>query len=138
MKRKYYRERRCIELKMKQKNMNVLLWLLQIVLALYNLAGGFYMMHNYQSIASVWALRALSQPMWMSIGVLQIISSICVALPIMKKWPRLTPVAAIVLAVISLMGDALYLQYTRFPGMLWGIIPAVLAAFVAYKRWPRA
>ena len=121
---------------MKKKQMNILLWVLQILLALYNIAGGIYMMNNYQRVASIWALKMLPQPIWMIIGILQVISSICLLLPTAKKWPRLTSMAAIVLAVISLMGDVLSLEYSRYPGILWGIIPAILSAYVAYKRWP--
>ncbi len=48
---------------------------------------------------------------------------------------RTTPVSAARLAVISLLGIALYVRYAEFPGMLWGAVPAILAAFVAYERW---
>lgn len=34
----------------------------------------------------------------------------------------------------SLLGCVLFAQYAGFPGMLWGVAPAILAVFVAYGR----
>lgn len=39
--------------------MNILLWALQILLALYNMIGGIYMVNNYEKLANLWALNAL-------------------------------------------------------------------------------
>ncbi len=41
------------------------------------------------------------------------------------------------LALNSLLGCALFTQYAGFPGMLWSVVPALLAAFVAYGRRAR-
>ena len=110
--------------------MNILLWILQILLAAWNLIGGTYVMSNYELIRSVWA-QNLPGPFWVVYGALQVLFALGLL------WPRLTKVAAIVLALISLSYCALSAHYAGFPGILWGVIPALLAAFVAYGRTAR-
>ena len=117
--------------------MNILLWVLQILLALWNITGGIYMVNNYEKLANVWALNTLPQPAWMALGVLQALFALGLVLPgAVRVLPKLTPVSAACLAVISLLGMALYVAYAGFPGNLWAVVPAILAAFVAYWRWP--
>jgi hypothetical protein len=49
--------------------------------------------------------------------------------------PKLTPVAAVYLAANALLGCALFTQYAGFPGLLWGLVPAFFALFLAYGRF---
>lgn len=115
--------------------MNILLWVLQILLTLWNITGGIYMVNNYEKLANVWALNALPQPAWMALGVLQALFALGLVLPgAVRVLPKLTPISAACLAVLSLLGIALYVAYAGFPGILWGVVPAILAAFVAYGR----
>jgi hypothetical protein len=115
--------------------MNILLWVLQILLALYNMIGGIYMVNNYEKLASVWALNALPKPAWLALGLLQVLFALGLVLPGADRvLPKLTPISAACLAVISLLGIALYVAYEGFPGILWAVVPAILAAFVAYGR----
>ena len=117
--------------------MNILLWVLQILLALWNIIGGIYMANNYKLVANEWALNALPKPAWIALGVLQVLFALGLVLPgALKVWPKLTPISALCLAVISLCGIALYAAYAGFPGLLWALVPAILAAFVAYERFP--
>src|SRR5437867_3258321 len=114
--------------------MNILLWILQILLALWNLIGGIYTVFNYEKIKGPW-MTALPGPAWVAIGVLQALFALALVLPGMAGLlPKLTPIAAVYLAVNGLLGCALFAQYAGFPGMLWGVVPALLAAFVAYGR----
>ncbi|HJT23766.1 MAG TPA: hypothetical protein VJ873_04280 [bacterium] len=109
--------------------MNILLWVLQVLLAIWNLIGSSFVAVNYGKVANAWALSSLPQPAWMVLAVLQLLLALGLV------WPKLTHFAAIGLALISLLGCALYTQYAGFPGCLWGVIPAVLLAFVAYGRF---
>lgn len=115
--------------------MNVLLWVLQILLAVWNLIGGIFLIGNYHAVASRWALHTLPSPFWIALGVLQVLLAIGLVLPKMRK---LNLISAACLAAISLACVALYTSYAGFPGMLWGVIPAVLASFVAYKRMAKS
>ena len=112
--------------------MNILLWILQILLAFWNLTGGIYAAFHFDQLKAA-RVGDLPNPAWVAICVLQVIFAIGVALP-PGVLPKLTPIAAIYLAANSLLGCALFAQYSGFPGMLWGVVPAILAAFVAYGR----
>ncbi len=115
--------------------MNILLWVLQILLAIWEAVGGIYVVSNYGKIANGWALNDLPKPLWIAIGLLQVLLAIGLILP-RTKVRKLNSIAASLLGLLSLSGLALYIQYTGFPGILWGVLPAILLAFVAYKRWP--
>ena len=107
--------------------MNILLWILQGLLAFWNVTGGIFTISNYEQLKSTWAAN-LPKPAWIAICVLQIIFAIGLLVP------KLTPIAAVYLAVNALLGCVLFAKYAGFPGMLWGVIPAILLAFVAYGR----
>jgi hypothetical protein len=115
--------------------MNVLLWVLQISLASWNVVGGMYMMHHYEKLGNAWALNTVPGSAWIILGVLQVIFALGLILP-GAKFRTATSIAGAALAAVSLLGIVLYNQYAGFPGFLWGVVPAVLAGFVAYKRWP--
>jgi hypothetical protein len=114
--------------------MNILLWVLQIALALYNVVGGIYTITSYESLKSAWASN-LPKPAWIAIGVLQVLFALGLVLPgAFGVLPKLTPISAAYLAVYALLGCALFAKYAGFPGILWAVVPAILAAFVAYGR----
>ena len=117
--------------------MNILVWVLQILLALWNIIGGIFIVNNYEKVATESALNTLPKPVWIILGVLQILFALGLILP-GANLRKPNSIAAACLAILSLLGIALYSQYAGFPGMLWGVIPAILAAFVAYKRWPES
>lgn len=94
------------------------------------------MINHYEKLARAWALNALPWPAWIALGILQVLFALALVLPrVVRLTPKLTPVSAICLALISLSGIALYAAYGGFPGVLWGVVPAVLLTFVAYGRF---
>lgn len=117
--------------------MNILVGVLQVLLGLWNITGGIYMAMNYQDLISAWASSTLPSFFWIGLGVVQIILSVGLILSVTKKFRKFAWVSAIGLALIALFGIPSYAAYAGFPGMLWGIIPAVLLVFVAYWRRTR-
>jgi hypothetical protein len=114
--------------------LNILLWALQIVLAFWNLTGGFYTAFHYEELKSAWAGN-LPGPVWVLLGGLQILFAVGLVLPgFTGTLQKLVPISAIYLGVFALLGCVLFSKYAGFPGVLWAIIPAALAAFVAYGR----
>lgn len=107
--------------------MNALLWVLQVLLALWNLMGAGYMVPHYEKLANGWALGALPKPIWIVYGLLEVLFALGLFLP------KLVPGSAIGLAVLALLGITLFAQYTGW-GLLWAFVPAFLLAFVAYGR----
>ncbi len=110
--------------------MNILLWMLQIMLALYYLMGGQWMVFK---VPGPW-LKLLPKPVWMAIGLLQILFALGLVLPgLIGMSPQITPIAAIGVAVETAL--VAMLTKPKFQGLLWVVVPAVLALFVAYGRF---
>jgi hypothetical protein len=114
--------------------MNILLWVLQILLALYYAMGGFYQA-NVGKLPPAW-FKIVPKPAWLAIGGLQILFALGLVLPgAVKVMPQLTPVSAVGLIVETLLVYALTINKFIFKAFVWVLIPAVLAAFVAYGRF---
>jgi DoxX-like protein len=120
--------------------MNLLLWILQIALALLYFAGGAYKLFSYDELAKVPAAAALSRAGWGALGVLEMIGAVLLIVPAALTWmPKLTPLAAAVLAVETLAlacVDARYsLELTVTNPLVWALPIGLAAAFIAYGRW---
>ena len=114
--------------------MNILLWVLQALLAFWNVTGGLYTISNYEKLKGAWA-GDLPKAAWVTLSVLQILFALGLILPgAFRVLPKLTPIAAAYLTLNALLGCVLFAKYAGFPGILWGVVPAILAAFVAYGR----
>ena len=120
--------------------MHVVLWIFQIVLAFQSFAGGAYKLFKFDEIAKVPAMGALPRGGWGAIGVFEMVCGILLVVPAATKWmPTLTPLAATVLALESLALAGLYGRYSLTLAatnpMVWVIMGALMAAFVAYGRY---
>ena len=120
--------------------MNILLWILQLALALLCLAGGAYKLFQFDELAKVPATAALPRAGWGAIGVLEMLCAVLLIVPVAVKWmPILTPLAAAVLAVEALalsVNNARYsLQLAATNPLVWTLAMAVMAAFVAWGRY---
>jgi hypothetical protein len=110
--------------------MNILLWVLQVLLALYYAMGGMWMLSK---VPAVW-LKLLPKPVWMALGLLQALFALGLVLPPATGiWPILTPLSAVGVAAETLLVSTV--TKPNFQGMLWVVIPALLALFVAYERF---
>ncbi len=108
--------------------MNVLLWILQVLLGLYYMLGGKWLITELPADM----LRVLPRTAWLALGVLQVLFGLGLILPgLLKKWPKATPVCAAAAAVETVAAAA---AVTGFPGLWWAVIPGLLALFVAYGR----
>jgi len=118
--------------------MNVLLWILQIALALLYLAGGSYKVFKFDQLAT--HLRALPRGGWRALGVLEMLGAVLLVVPAAVNWmPVLTPLAAAVLALETLVLAGLYARYSLKVAatnpMVWAVVMGLLTAFVAYGRY---
>jgi hypothetical protein len=119
--------------------MNVLLWVLQIALALLYFAGGAYKVFMFDELAKHLP-GALSRGGWGTLGVLEIVCAVLLVVPAAARWmPALTPLAAAVLALETLALAALYARYslevTVGNPLVWSVVMGLLVAFVAYGRY---
>ena len=118
--------------------MNVLLWVIQLALALLYFAGGSYKVFRFDELAG--QMVALSRSQWGAIGVFEMVGAVLLVVPAAARWmPALTPLAAAALALETLILAGLYarysLQLSATNPMVWAAVMGLLAAFVAYGRY---
>ena len=118
--------------------MNVLLWVLQAALAFLYLSGGAYKVFKFDALAT--HMRALPRGGWSVLGALEMVGAVLLIVPMAAHWmPALTPLAAAVLALETLILAALYARYSlklaATNPMVWAVVMGVLAAVVAYGRY---
>ena len=120
--------------------MNTLLWFLQIALALFSLAGGAYKVFMFDELAKVPATGALPRGGWGALGVFEMLCAVLLIVPAATNWmPAVTPLAAAALALESLALAGLYARYslelTATNPLVWVVVMALMATFVAYGRY---
>ena len=123
--------------------MHVLLWILQIVLALQALAGGAYKLFQFDKLENAPTTKELPRSGWTAIGVLEMVCGVLLIVPAATGWmPMLTPLGASVLAIESFALAALYgrhsLKIAATNPLVYVVVSGVLAAFVAYGRYALA
>ena len=71
----------------------------------------------------------------MALGVLELVCTVGLIVPAALRWrPRLTVLAATVLAVESLVFVWVHLQYREIPSIIISGFLGLLMAFIAYGR----
>jgi hypothetical protein len=120
--------------------MNIVLWIFQVVLAVFCFAGGSFKVFRYEELAQVPAAAALPQWGWSTLGVFELACGVLLIVPAAMKWmPILTPAAAAALALESFVLAVLFarhsLQLTATNPLVWVVAMALMALFVAYGRY---
>jgi len=83
-------------------------------------------------VPAVW-LKLMPKPVWVALGTLQALFALGLVLPgAFRVLPILTPIAAVAVAVETVLVASL--GKPKFKGLLWAVVPALLALFVAYGR----
>ncbi len=117
--------------------MNVVLWVVQGLLAALFVIGGGTKVFMFERIAQqVASNRAFPREVWTCIGIFEVLCALALVLPAaMGKFPMLTPVAAACLAVEGIVFAGLHYTYGEYSPMTFSLVLAALAAFVAYGRF---
>lgn len=118
--------------------MNVLLWVLQGLLALHTAVGAFWKFSNSEQ--TVPSLTALSHGVWLGLSVLEILASVALVLPAFNKaGSRLVPLAAVFIASEMVLFSVLHVVSgpTEYGSMVYWLIVAALSAFIAYGRYAK-
>ncbi|MGH8221249.1 MAG: DoxX family protein [Steroidobacteraceae bacterium] len=123
--------------------MNVLLWILQVALALFSFMGGQYKLLHFGELAKMPQTAALSRGGWGALGVFEMVCAILLIVPAAAKWiPVPTPLAAAALTLEALALAVLFARYslalTATNPLWYVVVMALVAAFVAYGRFSRA
>lgn len=120
--------------------MNVLVWILQGVLAFLYLTGGAYKTFNADELLK--GAVAFPKAAWMGLGVFEMVGAVLLIVPAALRWKQgLTPVAATALAAETLILAAIYASYsTTFTvenPMPWALVMGILAVTVTYGTYAR-
>ncbi len=116
--------------------MNIVLWIIQGVLAVLYVVGAGTKFFQYERfVQQVPSTNALPHALWVAIGVFELLCAGGLTLPAMTGVrPSLVPVAAICLAVEGAAFTWLHGVYGERGAMVFSLVSAALAAFVAYGR----
>ncbi len=116
--------------------MNILLWVLQVLASLMYLASGVMKVFMFDKISEdVRSFGALPREVWMAFGILELICVVGLIVPAALHWqPKLTGIAAAVLAIESLVFIGVHVKYRETAPIVMCIVLGFLMAFIAYGR----
>jgi len=116
--------------------MNTLLWVLQVLTALLYAGSGVMKVFFFDKVsAQDPSFGALPRGAWMSLGILELVCTVGLIVPAALPWhPRLTVVAATVLALESLVFIWVHTRQREIAPILMCAVLGLLMAFIAYGR----
>jgi uncharacterized membrane protein YphA (DoxX/SURF4 family) len=116
--------------------MNILLWVLQVLAALLYGSSGVMKVFMFDKVSpDVPSFGALPRQAWITLGILELICTVGLIVPAAFDWqPRLTILAAAVLAVESLVFVAVHVKYREVTPMIMSGALGLLMAFITYGR----
>jgi uncharacterized membrane protein YphA (DoxX/SURF4 family) len=116
--------------------MNFLLWTLQVLAALLYGASGIMKVFIFDKVSGdVASFGALPREAWMALGILELVCAVGLIVPSALRWrPRLTVVAASILAIESLVFIGVHVKYHEITPIVMSGVLGLLMAFIAYGR----
>ena len=120
--------------------MTVVVWILQVALALLYFTGGAYKTFQFEELLK--HPIGFTRPVWIALGVFEMAGAVLLVVPAAMKWmPALTPLAAGLLALETLTLAWLYSRHsTAFTvenPMAWALVMGLLAVIVTYGTYAR-
>jgi hypothetical protein len=115
---------------------NILLWILQILLAIHTATGAVWKVFNTEQ--AVPSLNAIPHGMWLALSVIEIACVFGLVVPAFHRpLAMLVPLAAIVIAAEMLIFCMLHLASgaSDFGPMIYWLIVAAICGFIAYGRF---
>lgn len=117
-------------------NANIVLWVLQILGALLYLSSGVMKVFMFDKVsADVPSFGALPRNAWTALGILELVCAVGLIVPDVLHWhPQLTVLAAIVLAIESLVFIGVHVKYHEVTPIIMSGVLGLIMAFIAYGR----
>ena len=115
--------------------MKILLWILQIMLALHTIMGAVWKFSNSEQ--TVGSLNAIPHNLWLAFSVLELIAALGLILGTINKYfIRFIPPAAIFIALEMLFycGLTIFSGYTNYGQIIYWLVVAVICGFIAFGR----
>ncbi len=114
--------------------MNILLWVLQILLAVHTAIGAVWKFSNpAQTVAS---LKAIPHGIWLVLGIVELFCALGLVLPFIKRLGILAPIAAVFIAVEMLFfcGLSVFSGSPELGHIIYWLVVAAFSGFIAYGR----
>jgi uncharacterized membrane protein YphA (DoxX/SURF4 family) len=119
--------------------MNILLWIIQVLLALLFLfAGGTKLALPLETLKSMGSPNQILLPglLIRFLGVVEVLGALGLILPgLLRIKPGLTPLAAAGLTILMIGAVALTIAGDGVGAAIVPFVTGLLSAFVAYGRW---
>lgn len=116
--------------------MNILLWVLQVLLALHTVMGAVWKYSNTEQ--TVPSLSAIPHGAWLALGVVELLCGLGLVLPAFKKrLGILVPIAAVCIAAEMLLfsGVDIFSGEASYGHVAYWLVVAALCALIAYGRY---
>lgn len=116
--------------------MNILLWVLQILLALHTVTGAVWKFSNSEQ--AVPSLSAIPHGVWLGMIAFELLCALGLVLPaLFRPLAVLTPIAALAIAAEMLVFCVLHIQSgdANHGQMIYWLVVAAVCAFIAYGRF---
>ena len=116
--------------------MNILLWVLQILLALHTAIGAVWKFSNSEQ--TVPALKVIPHGVWLAMSVFELLCSVALVLPALNTpLSILAPIAAACIAAEMLFFSALHMYSgdLNYGHVIYWLVVAAICALIAYGRF---
>lgn len=117
--------------------MNILLWVLQILLAFHTAIGAVWKFSNTAG-ETMPALGAIPQGVWLTMSIVELLCALGFIVPAFyKPLAILAPVAAlfIVAEMLLFSGLNVFSAPVDYGSLMYWLVVAALCAFLAYGRF---
>lgn len=117
--------------------MNILLWVLQILLALHTAIGAVWKF-SHSAEQTMPSLGAIPNVAWLAMSIIELVCAVELLLPAFNKsLGFLAPIAAILIAAEMLFFCLLHLVSgaAGYGPMIYWLVVAAVCAFIAYGRF---
>lgn len=119
--------------------MNLMLWIVQALLAVLFLLGGVMKTFQYERAKASWPwVKDVSKGLVTFIGISELLGGLGIVLPLLTGiLPWLTPLAATGLALIMILAMIFHAQRGEWlgGGVVFNLVIFALAVFVVYGRF---
>jgi uncharacterized membrane protein len=116
--------------------MNILLWVLQIFLALHTVMGAVWKF-SHSAEQTMPSLKAIPSSVWLTMGVFELLWGLGLVLPaLIASLAILAPLAALCIAAEMLLFCGLHISSggVNYGPMIYWLVVAAICAFIAYGR----
>jgi putative oxidoreductase len=115
--------------------MNIVLWILQVLLALAFVAHGWMLLAPPANLIEQMN-AVMSTEFRVFLGIAEVLAGIGLTLPgLTRILPGAVPAAAVGIVIVMISATVLHVQRSEISSAVTTAVLLAMAAFVAYMRW---